>query len=284
MRFVYHMMLRTQKRVFTIMVAGYRGLGKSSFVNTLFDQEIVSMCTKQSDKVSMNLYVLDVNCEGIRRNISVIDSPGFGHCINDTKTHQNIENYIRSQFDAFLAEETKIRRNPHFEDNRVHTLVYFISPNTHGLSQNDIAFLKTVDSLVNIIPVVGKADGLTARELEQLRFNVMRQVRENSISIFDFEKDSYDTSLLMNQGVNDKLPFAMINSEAVSSSETFKGRKTHWGVININDPDYCDFNLLKEILLSSYMDVLVEKTATELYEEYRATVLPQILPDTLKEQ
>ncbi|KAL0266149.1 UNVERIFIED_CONTAM: hypothetical protein PYX00_011865 [Menopon gallinae] len=256
------MMLRTQKRVFTIMVAGYRGLGKSSFVNTLFDQVIIPTCPKQSDKASMNLYVLDVSCEGVRRNISIIDSPGFGHYINDTKTHQNIENYIRSQFDAFLAEETKIRRNPHFEDNRVHTLIYFISPNPHGLSQNDIAFLKTVDNLVNIIPVVGKADGLTAKELDLLRFNVMRQIKENSISVFDFERDSYDV---------------------VGSSESFKGRKKHWGVVNINDPKYCDFSLLKEILLSSYMDVLVEKTASDLYEEYRATVLPQILPDTLRE-
>ena len=273
------MMLRTQNKAFTMMFAGYRGTGKSSFLNTLFDQEIISG-QRENEKGSLNLYVLDINCEGIRKNVTVIDGPGFGYHIDDTRTHQNIENYIRSQFDAFLAEETKIRRNPHFEDNRVHVLLYFLSPNLQGLSQNDIVFLKSVDSLVNVIPVVGKADALTMEELEELRKNVMQQIHENNISIFDFEKDTSDKNLLINSEINKKVPFAVINAETVGIEQTFKGRKMQWGLINTNDPNHCDFRLIKEILLSNYMDVLVEKTALELYENYRARVLPQILPDS----
>ena len=43
-----------------------------------------------------------------------------------------IEGYLERQYDDILAEESRIKRNPRFRDNRVHALLYFITPTGHG--------------------------------------------------------------------------------------------------------------------------------------------------------
>lgn len=271
-------MLRTHQSGFTIMVAGTTSLGKSSFLNTLFDQEIAAQKHTEGKKSSFNIYMLESDFDGGKKTITMIDTPSFGNELDDTRMHENIRNYLRTQFDSFLAEESKIRRNPYFEDTRVHCLLYFIAPNVHGLTKNDVDFLKTIDNLVNIIPVVGKADGLTQIELETLRNKVMQQIKEEEIKIFEFDKEPFNKNNINNNILN-RLPFAMVTAEFCGGDETFRGRKFPWGVININDPTHCDFRLVKEILLSTYIDSLVEKTVSLLYEDYRSSVLSEYCPE-----
>lgn len=43
-----------------------------------------------------------------------------------------IVGYLEHQYDDILAEESRIKRNPRFRDNRVHALLYFITPTGHG--------------------------------------------------------------------------------------------------------------------------------------------------------
>lgn len=43
-----------------------------------------------------------------------------------------IVGYLERQYDYILAEESRIKRNPRFRDNRVHVLLYFITPTGHG--------------------------------------------------------------------------------------------------------------------------------------------------------
>lgn len=45
---------------------------------------------------------------------------------------QEIVGYLETQYDDILAEESRIKRNPRFRDNRVHALLYFISPTGHA--------------------------------------------------------------------------------------------------------------------------------------------------------
>lgn len=46
---------------------------------------------------------------------------------------QEIVGYLERQYDVVLAEESRIKRNPRFRDNRVHVCLYFITPTGHGL-------------------------------------------------------------------------------------------------------------------------------------------------------
>jgi septin family protein len=43
-----------------------------------------------------------------------------------------IVGFLERQYDDILAEESRIKRNPRFRDNRVHVLLYFITPTGHG--------------------------------------------------------------------------------------------------------------------------------------------------------
>ena len=45
---------------------------------------------------------------------------------------QEIVGYPERQYDDILAEESRIKRNPRFRDNRVHALLYFIPPTGHA--------------------------------------------------------------------------------------------------------------------------------------------------------
>ena len=61
-----------------------------------------------------------------------------------------------------------MRRN--IPDTRIHALLYFISPG--GLKDLDIAFLQNLCTLVNVVPVVGKADSLGDSEKRDLKKHV----------------------------------------------------------------------------------------------------------------
>jgi len=51
---------------------------------------------------------------------------------NEYSSFQEIVGYLERQYDDILAEQSRIRRNPRFRDNRVHALLYFIPPTGHA--------------------------------------------------------------------------------------------------------------------------------------------------------
>ena len=86
--------------------------------------------------------------DGIRIALTVVDTPGFGDNINNEaawvsstltacaysllSSFQEIMAYLERQYDDILAEQSRIKRNPRFKDNRVHALLYFIPPTGHA--------------------------------------------------------------------------------------------------------------------------------------------------------
>lgn len=102
---------------------------------------------------------------------------------------QEIVGYLERQYDDILAEESRIKRNPRFRDNRVHALLYFIPPTGHAyvflclhtcirkmtvfsLREMDIELMRRLSPRVNVIPVIGKADSLTPGELRGFKKRV----------------------------------------------------------------------------------------------------------------
>ena len=54
------------------------------------------------------------------------------HQLTRANSFSEIVGYLERQYDDILAEESRIKRNPRFRDNRVHVLLYFITPTGHG--------------------------------------------------------------------------------------------------------------------------------------------------------
>ncbi|KAG0435359.1 Cell division control protein 11 [Dictyocoela muelleri] len=266
---------RRRKYEFTVMLAGHSGCGKSSFINTLFKKDIVEV-NRREKSMDIDVYLMDVDCEGLRKKITIVDTPGFGCTLDDSIIYENILSYLKSQFDLYLAEETKIRRNHNYEDTRVHTLLFFISPT--GLKSSDITFLKKIKDMVNIVPVIAKADTLTNNELLEFRRNVMRKFNENEIIVFNFSSDGINSEILSD--LSEKMPFTIISDDWTECKDGIPTpRKYHWSVPDPNDSKHCDFSLLKEILFSVCTESLVEYTENEIYENYRTGVLTSLIPE-----
>jgi septin family protein len=54
------------------------------------------------------------------------------HQLTPSHSFSEIVGYLERQYDGILAEESRIKRNPRFRDDRVHVLLYFITPTGHG--------------------------------------------------------------------------------------------------------------------------------------------------------
>ncbi|CAG8808608.1 7430_t:CDS:2, partial [Gigaspora rosea] len=164
--------------------------------------------------------------------------------LTQTNSFQEIMGYLERQYDDILAEESRIKRNPRFRDNRVHALLYFITPTGHSLREIDIELMKRLSPRVNVIPVVGKADTCTPTELAEFKKRAL-------------------------------LPFAIIGSEEeiIVNGRAVRGRQYPWGVVEVDNPQHSDFARLRSALLSSHLQDLKEITHGFLYENYRTEKL-----------
>ena len=161
---------------FSLMVVGESGLGKSTLVNSMFLTDIYSshegsdeLTDDQTLHVETHQTVLEEN--GVRLALTVVDTPGFGDAVDNTDCWQPIIDYVEKQFEDFLEGETRIER-VEVPDTRVHACLYFIAPTGHGLKPLDIQFMKRIHEKVNIIPVIGKADACTHREVDLFKSKV----------------------------------------------------------------------------------------------------------------
>jgi len=76
--------------------------------------------------------------------------------------------YIEEQYANFLSHELRADRS-NLEDSRIHVALYFIEPTGHPLTALDIVAMQGIGKLTNLIPVIAKADTLTAEELAKFK-------------------------------------------------------------------------------------------------------------------
>ena len=168
---------------------------------------------------------------GVKLSLTVVDTPGFGDAVDNRDCWSDALRYVEKQYDRFLEEETRVRRNK-LPDNRVHACLYFISPNGHGLKNIDIQCMKQLDKRVNIIPVIGKADACTQEELVVFKERIRSQLEENDIDVYKFPGEEEEIS-------NVKGPFAVVGSNVIMedpvTGKPFRGRKYPWGCVSIEE-------------------------------------------------
>ena len=69
----------------------------------------------------------------VRLRLTVVSTAGFGDQINKENSCTTILDYINKQFESYLTEELKIKRDlVSFHDTRIHACLYFISPTGHS--------------------------------------------------------------------------------------------------------------------------------------------------------
>lgn len=270
---------------FNIVVVGRSGLGKSTLINTLFKANISRRsCTKKgSEAVDTVPYVIPKTTEvksvshvieekGTRLRLTVTDTPGFGDQINNENCWLPILEYINEQYEKYLSEEQSVTRKKHIPDTRVHCCLYFVPPSGHALTPLDIEFMKRLDKCVNIVPVIAKADTLTLEERSSFKQRIREDLHKNGISVYpvqEFEDDPEET--VLNNKIRASIPFAVVGSDKqhTVNGRTVYGRQTQWGLVEVENRHHCEFPDLRDMLIRTHMQDLVEVTKTVHYENFR---------------
>ncbi|XP_048103381.1 septin-4-like [Alosa alosa] len=273
---------------FTLMVAGESGLGKSTLINSLFltdlynDRTIPSASEMLKRTVAINKKTLDIQEKGVRLKLTIVDTPGFGDALDNTKSYEPILDYLDEQFEKYRIDEMGMQRI-HIKDNRVHCCLYFISPYSHGLRPIDVAFMKGLQGKVNIVPVIAKADCLTQAELLHKKETIWSEIKLHKIKIFQFADCDSDDDLewtRQDYEMKNSIPFAVVGSNLAlrTHGRIVRVRAYPWGMVEVENPAHSDLVHLRTMLVRTHMQDLKEKTHENLYEQYRISHMPMRKP------
>ncbi|KAI7863430.1 septin [Spinellus fusiger] len=259
-----------------IMVVGETGLGKSTFMNTLFHTELKDstlLKTPQDTKtVKVTPVSYDLEEDGVTLKLCVVDTPGFGDRVNRMADLEPITAYIDDQYNAYHAAEKSKGFRAAIHDTRIHVCLFFLAPTGHRLKELDIAALRVLSSKVNVIPVIAKADGLTLEEKAWFKQAILEDLAINEIPTYptSFENDIEGLDELKKH-----IPFTIIGStENVQvNGEKVRGREYHWGSVQVENPAHCDFVHLRELLMAHCLHDLVQLTHHHHYHTHRAGLL-----------
>lgn len=88
----------------------------------------------QEKTVAMTPYSIELDEDGLKITLNIVDTPGFGDNIDNEANFQSIMKYVERQYDEVLTEEARIKRNPKFQGKcKVFGGFKTISSNCFGL-------------------------------------------------------------------------------------------------------------------------------------------------------
>ncbi|KAF7721239.1 hypothetical protein EC973_005021 [Apophysomyces ossiformis] len=264
---------------FTLMVCGESGVGKTTFVNTLFTSTIrePKNLSKRHLKppaktVQIQITKAELEEKMFKVKLTIIDTPGFGDYVNNRHGWIPIVDFIDDQHEKYMRQEQQPCRKGAI-DMRVHACLYFIKPTGHTLSPLDIEVMKRLGSRVNLIPVIAKADTLTPANLAKFKENIREVIAAQDIQVYTCPIESDDeTTTKRNKTIMAALPFAVIGSTqdvVTADGRKVKGREYSWGVAEVENDEHCDFRKLRSLLIRTHMLDLITTTEEIHYENYR---------------
>lgn len=223
--------------------------------------------------LKLDASTVEIEERGVKLRLTVVDTPGYGDAIDNSNSFNSILDYIDEQYERYLRDESGLNRR-NIVDNRVHCCFYFISPFGHGLKPLDIEFMKKLHSKVNIVPVIAKSDILCKKEVARLKARILEEIRENGIKIYplpDCDSDEDEDYKEQVRQLKEAVPFAVCGSTTLLEvkGKKVRGRLYPWGVVEVENPEHCDFTKLRTMLITHMQD-LQEVTQEVHYENYRS--------------
>ncbi|NXD35556.1 SEP10 protein, partial [Copsychus sechellarum] len=178
------------------LTLGETGIGKSALMSSLFNTNFEdSPSTHFLSSVRLRAQTYELQESNVVLKLTIVKTVGFGDQVNKTDSYQPIVDYIDAQFEAYLEEELKVIRSLFsYHDTRIHVCLYFISPACRSLKTIDLLTMRNLDSKVNIIPIIGKADSISKTELQEFKKKIMSELVSNGIRIYQFPTDDETVS------------------------------------------------------------------------------------------
>ncbi|KAJ3115652.1 hypothetical protein HDU96_000270 [Phlyctochytrium bullatum] len=267
---------RSKRRpyVFNIMVVGESGLGKTTFMNTLFSAPLTEQKVQKNLSASKTVSIQPITYElvedGVCLHLTVIDTPGFGDNLNRETNFQPIVDYVDAQYEKYMQAERSQDMRRDIADSRVHALLYFVSPTGgNGLSDLNIDFLQRLCTKTNVVPVIAKADTLTPEEMASFKKAILKDFEKHDIRAYpSFHAEDRENIAEFERF----MPFAVIGSDdfVEVGGKKVRGRTYRWGVVEVENEKHCDFVHLRELLIRTNLQDLIETTHNIHYAQYRS--------------
>lgn len=260
---------------FNLLVAGQTGVGKTTFINTLFNENLLKVKEGPYGPSGLSITKFNLTEQKFSLKLNIIETSGLGQFINNEGCWIPISNFIDKQFQLHLFQEQQPDRTLKV-DHRIHCCIYILSPHSKQLSPLDLTIIKELASKVNVIPVIGKSDCLNVEEMETLKMGLKNHFNNSQVKFCDFITDEE-----LHMKINENLPFSIIgsNETLVKGGVAVRVRKYPWGIIDVSDSNYCQFSLLSRILISDNMLDFILSTENH-YEQFRGAFLDRFITDT----
>lgn len=177
--------------------------------------------------------------------------------------------YMNYQFEALFGSRTVRRRDP-----RVHCCLYFLAPTGRGLKSTDLVMMRHLQARCNVVPVIGRADALTADEMARFKATLRAEFSRSRLQLYMFpggEQDPLELDgSLANTDAPD-LPCAVVcsNRRIFAHGEWQAARTYPWGSVFVSDESVHDFARLRRMLLGVHYGRLCSLTHSVYYEFYR---------------
>ncbi|KAL9084222.1 MAG: hypothetical protein Q9159_005345 [Coniocarpon cinnabarinum] len=267
---------------FNVICVGQTGLGKSTLINTIFASHLLNSKgrvapddpVRATTDIQAVSHIIEEN--GVRLRLNIVDTPGYGDLVNNDRCWDPIVKYIKYQYGAYLHKELTAQRERYIQDTRIHCCLFFIQPSGHALKPIDIVVLKKLCDVVNVVPVIAKADSLTLEERQAFKDRIKQEFAFHNLRMYPYENEEYDSEeMALNAQIKSIIPFAIVGSEKTMNvnGRQVRGRANRWGVINVEDENHCEFVYLRNFLTRTHLQDLIETTSQIHYESYRGKEL-----------
>ncbi|KAL8365302.1 hypothetical protein RB595_004216 [Gaeumannomyces hyphopodioides] len=183
---------------FNIICVGQTGLGKSTLINTIFASHLIESkgrhhpeeVIRSTTEIHPVSHIIEEN--GVRLRLNIVDTPGYGDLINNDRCWDPIVKYIKDQHSAYLRKELTAQRERYIQDTRIHCCLFFIQPSGHSLKPIDIVVLKKLSDVVNVVPVIAKADSLTLEERMAFKERIKEEFSFHNLKMYPYDNDDLD--------------------------------------------------------------------------------------------
>jgi septin 3/9/12 len=173
-------------------------MGKSTLINTIFASHLIDSKgrlqpdepIRSTTEIQAASHIIEEN--GVRLRLNIVDTPGYGDLVNNDRCWDPIVKYIKDQHSAYLRKELTAQRERYIQDTRIHCCLFFIQPSGHSLKPIDIVVLKKLSDVVNVVPVIAKADSLTVEERQAFKERIKEEFAFHNLKMFPYDNEEFD--------------------------------------------------------------------------------------------